>query len=130
MTTNPESTAPDSTKLAQTEDDETTVLVVQGAVLLQGNSLAERNEYVKDTTTLTKWYLEQPDAVFDFNAHRRENARKQWQRKADAAAKRNQSVEPFDESAFPPQLHVKANSWLRLARLHDLDISIIEAGWP
>lgn len=111
-----------------TGQEPTSVALRQHALVVGGDP-TERNRFIENQMKIARTYLEQPDAVFDFNEHARKNARKNYERQAEAAKRQNKSIEPFDESKFPPQLHIKANTWSRLASLYDLDIELIRGGW-
>ena len=113
--------------------DETAVAISgqmrRPATLVQGADPTERDNFIRSQMDTTRFYLEQPDAVFDFNAHKRDIARRNHERKSETLRQRGQEPDPFDESQFPPVLHIKANTWLRLARRYDLDIQLVYHGW-
>ena len=111
-----------------TATQESSIVIRQDPLVL-GQNQGERDQFIQQAMEATRFYLEQPDAIFDFNAHKREVARKNWERKAEQARKRGQEVDPFDDSEFPPQLHIKANTWARLARRYNLDIQLVHHGW-
>ena len=112
-----------------TDAESREVVVLEAGSLVEGSTAKERDKFIQQAMEMTRFYLEQPDAVFDFNEHKRKNARNNWLRQKATAERRGQHIEPFDEADFPPVLHIKANTWLRLARRYDLDVAITHLGW-
>ena len=113
-------------------------IVVHDASIVPGNDVTERNEAIRERMEMTRFYLEAPDAVFDYNEHARNTARKNWERNAESLrARGKEPPAPFDESEFPPQRHIKGATWSRLATLYDLDVLqtrpgewIDDPAWP
>lgn len=99
-------------------------LVVTQTDLVQGDNFNARTDDIKDKMASVRLIVEQPGATTDFAEKARERARLSHERKAAAAAKRGQTLEPFDESAFPPAVHIKAATFERLKSLFGLALEM------